>query len=75
MKLEQILKRITPLPWDEKTPFPVQGKEFWANQSYRRHAANVLPELIEAVKNDLNGRHSHEQLARALARAEEVRDL
>lgn len=51
MKLNELLKEITPLPWTEDTAFPIQGKEFWVNQAYRRHAANVLPELVEACRH------------------------
>jgi hypothetical protein len=50
MKLKDLLKKITPLPWTDRSQKPIQGKEFWANVTYERHAANCLPELVEAAK-------------------------
>jgi hypothetical protein len=53
MKLELLLKKITPLPWTLE-PFQVKTKDQdkW-NELYRRHAANALPELVEAAKSAL----------------------
>lgn len=53
MKLNRILKQITPLGWS-KLPAVTDksvGKEMRANETYARHAANVLPELLAAAKN------------------------
>lgn len=91
MKLAELLKTITPLPWDGWTAFPTQGKTFWDNQAYRRHAANTLPALLEAARlSELNykrtnhsqpdkmGDDEHEawtSLQKAIAAAENVKDL
>ena len=53
MKLNRILKQITPLPWPTLpaiTGKPV-GKTMPADQAYACHAANALPELLAAAKN------------------------
>jgi hypothetical protein len=79
MKLNELLKRITPLPW-RKVPVLAEvlvSRETLANQDYALHAANVLPELVAAAKNLQENweRNLTEPMARlneALARAEEV---
>jgi len=49
MKLDTLLKRITPLPWKSVPGFHRSlGVQ---NDTYATHAANVLPELVEAVRN------------------------
>ncbi len=53
MKLEELLKDITPLPW-RKLPVMAEvlvSRETLANEAYALHAANVLPELVAAAKN------------------------
>ena len=75
MKLNQLLKRITPLPWG-KVPVMAQvliSRETMANQAYALHAANVLPELVAAARN------MHENWERNLtdpmARLDKAREL
>ena len=85
MKLNELLKKTTPLPHN------VRGgqKLTHIDNTYRDHAANVLPELVKAIKSVKcpaadNPQHETLQcircwcsgmMAEALARAEEVRDL
>ncbi len=75
MKLNQILKRITPLPW-RKLPTAADklpGKELPANEAYACHAANALPELLAAAKNlQENWEHN---LTEPMARLSEAIDL
>jgi len=75
MKLNRILKQITPLPWrtlSALTGEPV-GKKMRANETYARHAANVLPELLAAAKN-LKDNWEH-NLTEPLARLNEAIEL
>ena len=60
--LDELLYQITPLPWTESTMFPCQGKEFWANQAYRRHAANMLPELLAVVARAIDAMRTTQRL-------------
>lgn len=62
MKLSELLKKVTPLPWkldgnhvtDSGPNSIAVTAEGWSddqpNAQYMVHAANVLPQLIEAVK-------------------------
>lgn len=50
MKLDELLKKITPLPWNENTPFAATGQQYWNDQKYRHHAANHLPALVDALR-------------------------
>ena len=67
MKLKQLLKRITPLPWAKH---PTQTR---ANEAYALHAANVLPELLAAAKN-LQDNWAH-NLTEPMARLSESIEL
>jgi len=64
MKFNELLKRITPLPWKKR---PV---ETIANETYVLHAANVLPELLTAAK-DLQDNWEH-NLTKPMARLNET---
>ncbi len=52
MKLETLLKEIRPLPWPVNAKIEEKGaltfEQLAATRIYRRHAANVLPGLVEA---------------------------
>jgi hypothetical protein len=79
MKLNELLKCITPLPW-RKRPVMAEvlvSRETVANETYACHAANVLPELVAAAKNiqqnwERNLTGSMAKLDKALALAETV---
>ncbi len=79
MKLNEVLNRITPLPW-RRLPVMAEvlvSRESLANQAYATHAANVLPELVAAARNlqenwERNLSEPTARLTQALARAEEV---
>ena len=77
MKLSDLRKQITPLPWTSIDH--MQGNAFARERAFAIHAANQLPKLMEAAqaflenKNkrlDLQCRHD---LRAALAEAQEVR--
>lgn len=83
MKLSELLKRITPLPWLKNTlPDDALGNR---DVTYARHAANVLPELVRELDNVVavlesigrneprfNAPSTISEAKRALARADEV---
>jgi hypothetical protein len=84
MKLSALLKKITPLPWVHLWN-KAQGENGKMDRMYSRHAANVLPELVEALslilpmakgyahKNAVGNNWKFvEQAEQILARAEEV---
>ncbi len=54
MKLKKLLKQIRPLPWPVNAKVEEKGaltfEQLAATRIYRRHAANVLPELLSAAK-------------------------
>lgn len=83
MKLELLLKTIAPLPWKF---IPEARIHTGPEADYALHAANVLPELVEAAKvmddavqnseNDDFECANHEVIKKmraALVRAEEVK--
>src|SRR6267154_830113 len=99
MKLTQLLKQITPLPWrfaemdndkvmptvrifgrrknDPSKDFCIGRLDSVSDAHYATHAANVLPELVAAIKNlQENWEHNlTEPMARlndALDEAEEI---
>jgi hypothetical protein len=114
MKLDELLKKITPLPWEIYGPHIYRGgkdpkganvasvgclraktevgytvlrctdpdiREAYRNAEYLHHAANALPELVEAVRVTLK-ENAHladgdvctlKSLKDALARATEVK--
>jgi len=74
--LDKLLGEITPLPWNEDTPFAATGKQYWADQSYRHHAANVLPELVRLLTKITNTNDPvliQEWATEALTKAKEVK--
>ncbi len=82
VRLDEIIKLITPLPWSENMPHSKSIEQARANRAYENHAANVLPELVEAAKAlssatkwptpSKNKMAIVEQLDAALARAQKV---
>lgn len=80
MKLEILLKNITPLPWDARGTFAKDEPQLSDNRRYAAHAANVLPELVKAASKaypfigSLQGGDAvRKKLNAAIARAEEVK--
>lgn len=87
MKLTELLKQITPLPWTEINQSPMEGNIEPDDYAYIVHTANVLPELVEAAKTvrcPAEGLNGHDltcmrcwcygMMKSALSRAEEVKD-
>jgi hypothetical protein len=79
MKLTELLKRITPLPWHKPPSLAAvpASKETLANEAYACHAANALPELVAAAKNlqetwEHNLTESIARLNEAIAIAEDI---
>ena len=80
MKLNELLKKITPLPWKHRGILMCDPEMNTANSIYRNHAANVLPDLVEAARllsrncdtEDVNGAIL-QKFEDALVRAEEVK--
>jgi hypothetical protein len=82
MKLQKLLEEITPLPWTNKTRLGAANyDQLKANAIYRRHAANMLPELVAAGMKMANrgpfmpldeALEIENNFYKALARAEKV---
>jgi hypothetical protein len=77
MKLELLLKKITPLPWNKAIPARNVTQLQENNKIYAHHVANVLPELVTAFENIMADSSCSAYIAQtceeALARAEEVK--
>lgn len=50
LTLDEVLAKITPLPWKDLPPFNVTQGEYDWNDYYGLHAANILPALVKAMQ-------------------------
>jgi len=57
LKLDELLKEITPLPWE--VPTGIIGRiansreQVKANRAYEAHAANEFPKLVKALEHQV----------------------
>lgn len=58
--LTELIAKITPLPWaDTASDDDAPDFDYQPNWDYARHAANVLPELVKALRElDESTRHA-----------------
>ena len=72
MKLNEQLKKITSLPWIGSEGAFRAISTMPDSRIYAAHAANVLPQLVEAVRRQCDDVY-HPDLLEALGIAEEVK--
>lgn len=72
MKLSELQNRITTLPWNDSAGTFRALSTLPASRTYAAHAANVLPQLMEAVRRQCDDIY-HPDLLEALRIAEDVK--